>query len=78
MLRHLHGLGCTAQEGCVLGKGGRGAEKTENDDCSFHKDDPVRGKLHIDMKELVECPISAASEGIRAIGIPNRGRYDSS
>ena len=78
MLEHLHGRGCAAEEGSVLSEGGRGAQKTESNDCGFHKDDPVRGRLHIDMRDLVESPIGAAFESIRAIGIPNRVRWDSS
>jgi hypothetical protein len=34
--------------------------------------------MHSDVKNLTECPIGAASTVIKAILIPNRGRWDSS
>jgi hypothetical protein len=52
VIRHLDGLRVVALNGSGLSESGCATQKTESENCSFHKLDPVRGRLPNSMKEL--------------------------
>jgi len=53
IIGHLNGLRVVALDGSGLSESGCcAAQKTESENCAFHKSDPVRGKLPNSVKEL--------------------------